>query len=158
MRDETAERLAINDLICRFFQSFDEKDWTAMRDCLADRVLTDYSSFRAVPPAEIEGERYVEQRRAALSTLAMQHNFLNLRVEIDGDAAAARCNYIIYRFAPDHDGSGDDFFHSYGHYKLALARRDGRWRIGGITQVLLRNHGNAELHGATRSQDNTRNA
>jgi hypothetical protein len=150
------DKLACNDLLCRFFQSFDEKDWTAMRRCLADEVYTDYSSFRDVAAGTIGGDRYVEQRRAALNELDMQHNFLNLAVDTSGDTATARCNYIIHRFHPSFAGASDQFFHSYGHYHFGLQRGADGWRIASITQVLLRNHGNREIHGATRSANNTR--
>ncbi len=149
-------KLACNDLLCRFFQSFDEKDWTAMRACLCDEVFTDYSSFRDVPAGTIRGDRYVEQRRAALSALDMQHNFLNLAVAVAGETAEARCNYIIHRFDPAFDGANDRFFHSYGRYIFGFRRAADGWRIARITQNLLRNHGNPEIHGATRLQDNTR--
>lgn len=151
------DRDAINDLLCRFFQSFDEKDWPAMRACLADTVWVDYSSFRDVAPGEISGDRYVAQRKAALSALEMQHNFLNLRVDVEGDTAAAWCNYLIHRFQPNFDGAADGFFHSYGRYEFAFAREEAGWRIGRIRQILLQNHGNPEIHGATRAVENTRN-
>ncbi|MGB0554906.1 MAG: nuclear transport factor 2 family protein [Alphaproteobacteria bacterium] len=151
-----ADRDALNDLLCRFFRSFDEKDWKAMRSCLADTVWTDYSSFRDVEPEEISGDRYVAQREAALSALDMQHNFLNLRAEIDDASARGWCNYIIHRFHPDFDGRNDAFFHSYGCYEFGFLQVDDEWRISAIRQILLRNHGNLEIHGATRSVENTR--
>jgi hypothetical protein len=155
MADPTIDTLAINDLLTRFFQAFDDKNWTMMRDCLCEEVFTDYSSFRQVPPATISAGTYVEQRRSALQALDMQHNFLNLRVESDAAAgtATARCNYIIHRFHPSFDGLNDHYFHSYGHYLFAFARTGGRWRISRITQHLLRNEGNREIHGATRTRD-----
>jgi len=145
---------AINDLLCRFQQSFDEKDWDMMRDCLADRLYTDYSSFRDVLAAEMDGDRYVAQRKAALGHLAMQHNFLNLRVTVIGAAARARCNYVIHRFLLN--GGPDDYFHSYGTYHFGFERAGGSWVINHITQTLLKNIGDPEIHGATRTENNTR--
>lgn len=157
MSDPIAHKLSINDLLTRFFQSFDDKNWPAMRDCLCNEVFTDYSSFRDEPASTISGDRYVEQRRTALQALDMQHNFLNLRVELSAsaEAATARCNYIIHRFHPSFDGVNDHYFHSYGHYFFVFANVRGTWKISRITQTLLRNHGNREIHGATRTQDNT---
>lgn len=155
--NETESKLAIQDVLCRFFQSFDDTDWTAMRSCLCDDVFVDYSSFRDVPPALISGDRYVEQRRAALGHLDMQHNFLNLHTTITGtDTAKARCNYLIHRFHPVHDGSAPRYFHSCGHYDFGLRKTSEGWRLSSIVQVLLRNWGDPEIHGATRSADNTR--
>jgi len=154
----TADRFAIHDLVCRFQQAFDDRDWPAMRACLAERVFVDYSSFRAVPGGEITGDRYVAQREAALSALDMQHNFLNLRVSVDGDRAHGRCNYAIHRFHPDFPARAGGFFHSYGHYVFGFVRGADGWRIDRIEQHLLRNHGDPEIHGATRSAGNTRHA
>lgn len=151
------DRDAINDVLCKFFRSFDTRDWTAMRECLCDRIWTDYSSFRDVAPGEISGDRYVAQREAALAALDMQHNFLNLQIEGGGNTAAAWCNYIIHRFHPEFDGQDDGFFHSYGRYEFGFSRKEGQWAIRRIRQILLRNQGNPEIHGATRRIDNTRN-
>lgn len=148
------DRWALHDLVCRFQQSFDTKDWPLMRACLADRLWCDYSSFRAVPADWIEADRYVRQRETALSHLAMQHSFLNLRVNAAPDGAEGRCNYVIHRFHPEHSTERPLFFHSYGHYRFGFARG---WRIASITQVLLKNWGDPELHGATRSVDNVKN-
>jgi 3-phenylpropionate/cinnamic acid dioxygenase small subunit len=153
---ELIDTLHIHNLLCRFMQSFDDKDWQQMRACLHDTVFCDYSSFRNVPPAAIPAERYVAQRRAALSALDLQHNFTNLRVEVQGDRASARCNYIIHRFHPNFTGAADEFFHSYGHYEYTLRRIVNAWKIDRIAQYLLKNHGNPELHGATRSVDRSR--
>jgi hypothetical protein len=154
MSDPATHKLAINDLLTCFFQAFDDKDWWMMRDCLCDEVFTDYSSFRDVRPSTISGDTYVEQRRAALQALDMQHNFFNLRVDVDegAETATARCNYSIHRFHPSYDGLSPHSFHSCGHYLFAFAIVCGNWRISRITQNLLRDHGDREIHGATRAQ------
>jgi hypothetical protein len=147
--DPVAHTLAIHDLLTRFFQAFDDKAWPALRACLCDEVFTDYSSFREVQAAMISADTFVEQRRMALQALDMQHNFLNLRVELDSAAVAAtaRCNYIIHRFQPSLDGD-DRYFHSYGHYLFAFVNVTGRWSISRINQHLLRNQGERQIHGA----------
>jgi hypothetical protein len=155
---------AVSDLLARLFQAFDDKDWPMLRDCLCDDVFADYSSFRGVPPETMAADAYVEQRRTAVHTLDMQHNFSNLRVQPGADAtvATARCNYVIHRFHPSVDGRsgsprpGDQFFHSYGHYVFGLTHAAGAWRISRITQQLLRSHGNREIHGATRARPEPR--
>ena len=41
---DALDHIAINDILCRFFLAFDERDWTAMEKCLAPEVFIDYSS------------------------------------------------------------------------------------------------------------------
>ena len=150
MTDRTAHVLAINDLLTRFFQAFDDKDWRMTRICLCDELFIDYSSFRGVPASAVTGDQYVALRQIALQALEMQHNFLNLRVELDAaaESATARCNYIIHRFPSLADGGSDRYLHSYGHYLFAFARIGDAWRIARITQKLLRNQGDREIHPA----------
>jgi 3-phenylpropionate/cinnamic acid dioxygenase small subunit len=150
MSDATTHRFAINDLLARFFQAFDDKNWRAMRACLCDELFADYASFRGVPASMMPADEYVAQRRTALQALDMQHNFLNLQVEVAADAstATARCNYIVHRFHPSFDGVNDHHFHSYGHYLFAFANVRGAWRIARITQRALRSQGRRELHPA----------
>jgi len=156
MLDTAHHTLAISAVLARFFQAFDDKNWTMMRECLCDEVFADYSSFRNVPAATISADTYVEQRREALQYLETQHNFLNLRVELDPwtQTAAARCNYVIHRFAATAP-AGDQYFHSYGHYCFTFLAVSGDWKISHIVQHLLRNHGNPDIHGATRSRGTT---
>lgn len=155
MCDHVIHKLSISDLLTRFFQAFDDKNWTMMRDCLCDEVVTDYSAFRGGAPATITRERFVEQRRTSLEPLDMQHNFLNLRVELDraATAATARCNYMNHRFQMSLDGRNDHYFHSYGHYVFGVVNVHGTWKIASITQTLLRSQGKREIHGALRARD-----
>jgi hypothetical protein len=143
---ELAARLEIHELVCRFMQAFDEKDWSLLRACLADTVFCDYSSLRGTPPGEEDADAYVAKRKEALSTLAMQHSFSNLQVEVHEGGARGRCNFVIHRFAQDFDGTPGTFFHTYGHYRFDFSREPEGFRIRGITQVVLRNHGNPGIH------------
>jgi len=142
------DTIEVNRLLYRFMQSFDEKDWHTMRLCLCDSVFCDYSSFRGTPAGEIVAEEYVARRRSALSELAMQHNILNVNVDVDGDRANARCNYVIHRFRLEAAGSAGEFFHSYGRYVFDLRRDTGEWKIAAIEQILIANRGNPAIHGA----------
>jgi SnoaL-like domain len=153
--DSVRHEIAINDLLTRFFRAFDEKDWSTLRDCLCDRVFTDYSSFRGEPASTISGDEYVEQRRVALEELDTEHDFLDLSVESGADAewATARCDYVVLRFHSSFDGANDQYFHSYGRYRFGCAKIGGAWKIARITQSLLRNEGNREIHGATRTRN-----
>jgi hypothetical protein len=142
-----AARQESHDLVCRFMQAFDDRDWGLLRACLADSVFCDYSSLRGTPPGEEDADAYVARRRQALGALAMQHSFSNLQVELHPGGASGRCNFIILRFAADFDGTPNSFFHSCGHYRFDFSRGPDGFRIRGITQVVLRNHGNPEIHG-----------
>ena len=136
----------IHDLLCRFYQAFDTHDWPLLGECIADRVRTDYTSFRGTPEAVVDREHYVLLRRTALSTLRMQHNFSNLRIITNNGQIQGRCNYMIYRFAPDTETHAGSYFHSFGHYIFDFELHAQGWQISGITQCLLINQGDSTLH------------
>src|SRR5262249_11687691 len=142
----------LHDLLSRFFQAFDEKDWLLMRACLCDEVYADYSSFRGIPAALMPRDEYVEGRRSALQALDMQHNFSNLRVELDAaeETAMARCNYTIHRFLPSYADGNDHYFHSYGFYFFTCSRDSGQWKIARITQKVLHSQGRRQLQNGVR--------
>jgi 3-phenylpropionate/cinnamic acid dioxygenase small subunit len=145
----TSKVAEINDLLFRFAASFDEKNWEEMRAILADVIYCDYSSLRGVPPGPVSGADYVEQRVTSLAGLDTQHDLTNVRVAVGGDAATARCNFVIRRFAELSQTASDNFFHSYGHYLFGLRRDAGRWKISAITQVVLRSRGTPDIHRGT---------
>ena len=140
------DSLAIQDLIFRFMRSFDDKDWDAMKDCLVENPYCDYSSFRGTPASHLSREDYIQQRRSTLSDLKMQHNISNLTLVSRATSVEIQCNYAIFRFHPDFNGSRDHFFHSYGRYKFSVLSTTQGWVISEITQNLLTNDGALELH------------
>lgn len=139
--------MQINDVLCRFFLSFDRRDWPAMVECLAPQVAIDYSSSGREQPTTMSGQDFVSRRQNAVDKLAKHHSFSNLLITQGADerTVSARCNYLILRFDPA--GSDEDFFHSCGSYEFELVEIEGDWKISSIKQDALRSWGNASLHG-----------
>ncbi len=152
MNSQCSRRTEIEELLFRSMRSFDDKDWDAMRECLAESIHCDYSSFRGTPPGDIARDDYIGQRAIALAALKTQHNLSNLSIEGTETHAEAICNYAILRFAPDFDGTPARFFHSYGQYQFGVVMTDNQWRIISIRQSLLVSDGNPELHAGARSK------
>jgi len=141
---------AIQEVLFRFMRAFDNKEWNDLHEYLLETIHCDYSSFRAEKPAEIERNAYIAKRKSDLSELKTQHNLSNLSININGKLAEVKCNFAIYRFHPAFQGSKEHCFHSYGQYQFGLHEEDSGWKISSITQKLLINDGNPELHGVTR--------
>jgi hypothetical protein len=145
---DALDHIAINDVLCRFFLAFDERDWAAMEACLATEVFIDYASSGREQPSTMSGAEFVQRRCNAVDTLAKHHSFSNLLLTRDGDGAKGRCNYLILRF--DRDFKGEDFYHSCGAYEFLFAKAETGWKITSITQRALRSWGNRQLHGGSR--------
>jgi nuclear transport factor 2 (NTF2) superfamily protein len=140
------KRFAVLELLFHFMRTFDEKDWAGMEACLTQMVYCDYSSFRGEPPAMVARENYSAKRKAALSALITQHNLSNITMAPKGKSIDVQCNFTILRFQPDFKEEKGDYFHSYGRYQFTVVRRGPIWHITSITQHILRNEGNPQLH------------
>lgn len=147
------DHIAINDVLCRFFLAFDERDWAAMETCLAREVFIDYASSGREPPSTMSGADFVQRRRDAVDNLAKHHSFSNLVLSNKPEGVRGRCNYLILRFDCEFKGAGEDFYHSCGAYELRFGKAEGLWKITSITQKALRSWGNRQLHGGTRKVD-----
>ena len=146
---DALDHMAINDLLCRFFLAFDERDWTAMANCLAPEVFIDYSSSGREEPGTMPSAEFVQRRRDAVDTLAKHHSFSNLLLWKE-NGVRGRCNYLILRFDRDFRGKGEEFYHSCGAYEFLFNKAQSSWKISSITQRALRSWGNRQLHGGTR--------
>jgi SnoaL-like domain len=148
-----SDHIAINDVLCCFFLAFDERDWTAMANCLAPEVFIDYSSSGREQPGTMSSAEFAQRRRNAVDTLAKHHSFTNLLLSKEADGVRGRCNYLILRFDRDFRGEGEDFYHSCGAYEFLFGKAKGLWKITSITQRALRSWGNRQLHGGTRKAE-----
>jgi len=138
-------------LVKIFFDSFDSKDWSQMKNCLADELELDYSSFRGTPPYISSSEEYIEKRTIGMQGLQTKHHSSDYKVTNSGEEYHCTCQFKIKRFAESWTEQGDDYFHSYGKYEIGLSKIEGRLRIFRIKQILDRNEGNPQIHGAFRT-------
>jgi SnoaL-like protein len=147
---EASDYIGIQDVLCRFFLAFDERDWQVMTSCLAPEIFVDYSSSGREQPGTMSAAAFVQRRRDAVDALAKHHSFSNLLLTKGSGAAKGRCNYLILRFDREFKGPGEDFYHSCGSYEFSFSKTAGLWKITSITQRALRSWGNTQLHGGSR--------
>ncbi|MEZ5274073.1 MAG: nuclear transport factor 2 family protein [Ilumatobacteraceae bacterium] len=123
-----ADRLAVEEVLYRFADGLDRRDWAQYRAVFTDEIDLDYSSYR---PTSIgtSGRLTTGWRAAALfpGLDATQHTITNPIVELDGDRAShppyVRADHV-YVGAP-----GGDIYTLGGYYDDGLVRTDGGWRI-----------------------------
>ncbi len=136
-----ADLHAIQNLLARFANSFDLKDWDALCNCLSDTIYTDYSDLRGTPPEQMSNQRYAELRRIALQELQTHHLSGNTEIELDGDAANAKVSTIIFR--KNKDGQT---LHTHCLYQFGLSKSSGQWLINSIVQKVFWSDGQTAIH------------
>jgi hypothetical protein len=149
MTESLVIRQGVVDAVSYLCRAFDERDWIAMRLCLADILTTDYSSFRGTPPARLTAEEFIRLRQNGLAGLRTQHLCFNHLVTSEAERAHCRCDFIIHRWPEQ--AADARFFHTYGYYGYGLVSiAEDRWLIESITQSAVHSEGSPELHGAHR--------
>jgi hypothetical protein len=132
---------AIRQLVARFANSFDLKDWPALAECLADELETDYSDLRGSPAETMSRERFLHLRHSALQALRTHHLTGNVEIKLNQNEAEARVSMVIYRRA-----ESGEIFNTHCLYMLGLERVASRWVINSIVQKVLMSDGERRIH------------
>jgi hypothetical protein len=131
-------------VISRFANSFDLKDWDALRSILADQVDVDYSDLRGTRET-LAREEYVALREAALQDIDTHHMLSNTEISIGHDSAHCIASGVIFR------RKDEEHFDSHVIYRFGLTKSVSSWRISSIKQSVLWNEGNSDIHAGART-------
>lgn len=134
------DKIPIQELIARFANSFDLKDWSGLESCFTESIDTDYSDLRGTPPETVTAKDYVKSRREALDHLKLHHLVSNYEIDFtDANTSTCRASMVVWR------KSDEEEFTSHCVYTFQI-KKDSNWLISGITQKLLWNEGNSSVH------------
>ncbi|MBI3172470.1 MAG: nuclear transport factor 2 family protein [Chloroflexi bacterium] len=135
------DKVLIQELVARFANRFDMKDWNGLQDCFTTSLYTDYSDLRGTPPQTLPASEYVRLRREALDYLKLHHLISNYEVDFtDLNTATCRASMVVWRM------SEEEMFSTHCQYLFNLTKTEAGWKISGITQKVLWNEGAASIH------------
>lgn len=132
---------ALQQLVARFANSFDLKDWARLERCLAPELHTDYSDLRGTPPERMSSSRFVELRRAALQELQTHHLAGNVEIEGSGSVGTVKASMAIYR-----RNAQGEVLNTHCLYTFGVARTNVTWTINSIVQKVFINNGQTAIH------------
>ena len=120
-----ADRLAITDVVIRYFELVDAKDWDRF-----DEVLTDDTTARWTADAVVQGrDKLVDATRHMIGSdeIVTYHHVAAMAPTVDGDTAevTARVRAMHYGQGP-REGT---FYESFGIQPTTLVRTADGWRI-----------------------------
>lgn len=132
---------ALQQLVARFANCFDLKDWDGLCRCLADELYTDYSDLRGTPPETMSKERFVALRRAALHDLQTHHLAGNLEIEAGETKAKLKVSMAIYR-----RNQVGEILNTHCIYFLETEQTKDGWVISSLIQQVFINDGQIGIH------------
>ena len=119
---EVADRFDVAEVLSRYAQGLDTRDFELVRACFTGDAVIAYSSLPAFPggfPA------FLEHTRATVLQLAStQHLIGNHIITVDGDSAPCNSSVLASRYAASNDN-----WTTAGRYDDVLARTPDGWRI-----------------------------
>jgi ketosteroid isomerase-like protein len=122
---ELADRLAINDVVVRYFELVDAKAWDDMHE-----VFTEDTTARWTPEVLVQGREKIvaaTQHMIASDEIVTYHHVAAMTPVVDGDTAA-----VTVRVRAMHHGVGPregKFYESLGVQPTRLVRTPEGWRI-----------------------------
>jgi hypothetical protein len=122
------EKDRIIDVINRLFIGTDRRDWQAVKECFADRVLFDMTSMAGGEPVTMTPQQIVDGWEEGLREVkAIHHQAGNYLVTVMGDEALAFCYGVaLHHLTGEARGTTRRFV---GSYDLYLTREGDSWRI-----------------------------
>ena len=133
MISETSDKLAIMEIKSLWGEALDNKDWALLLSLFTDEVDTDFSTY-GIQPQKIPNSELIKSfvsgtfKRKELKT---QHLYTNFRIEVKGDHAISKCNFIGQHFIKDFEGGEE--CNLRGEYIDELIRTENGWKINKIT-------------------------
>ena len=132
---------ALQELVARFANSFDLKEWDRLGQCLADTLYADYSDLRGTPPETMSRDKFVQLRRSALQELQTHHLAGNLEIDLTEGSANLKVSMVICR-----RNQAGEMLNTHCLYFLGAEQGEGGWRINSIRQRVLMSDGQAGVH------------
>lgn len=129
----------IINVLSKFANSFDLKDWDRLAETLAESIECDYD-LRGVSEC-VSKQEFVSSRKIALNHLKTQHLFSNFEILSDNEKASCRLNAIIFR-----QNDQGIYFNSHVIYQFHLLQINHQWKINKIKQSILWNEGDSSIH------------
>jgi 3-phenylpropionate/cinnamic acid dioxygenase small subunit len=141
------DELAVCDVLYRFAEGIDLRDFELYRSVFTDEIEVDYSSHRRGSAGRMRADDWVERARRRFTALdATQHVMSNPRVTVDGDTAICSM-YVVAHHHHHRLGSRADSYTLGGRYVDLLIRTGGRWRISRLALQVWWSQGNPALVG-----------
>jgi 3-phenylpropionate/cinnamic acid dioxygenase small subunit len=122
---QLADRVEINDLLLRYAQALETKDWELLSTCFTDDARVDYSASGGVHGTREQAIEFLSQTMPLFS--ATFFVITNAQIAIDSDGASGRTHFETTMLLGE-KGSAS-YLVAAGYYVDKFRRTGAGWRI-----------------------------
>lgn len=142
------ESVGIIRSVVELFVATDERNWSKVETCFADRVVLDMTSMIGGEPQERSGREIAEAWRIGLEPIDhVHHQVSNFLVDRTSTDASVSCYGISYHHRNISNPDNTRTF--VGTYDIHLVKTSSGWRIDRFCFKLKFITGNQQLESAT---------
>jgi 3-phenylpropionate/cinnamic acid dioxygenase small subunit len=129
------DKQALHELLVSYAWACDDRDWARYRSVFTDDATIDYTGAFGRSGRRDEIAAWIEELMGGPTLEHTQHMLSNFYVELDGDRAAGRVNYLN----PDvfSRPEGRSLLVNGGIYRFEAVRTDAGWRLSSLTARIL---------------------
>ena len=120
-----ADKVEIMELLSRYAQHVDERDYDALDAIFVPGAVIDFSNNEGARDTYPEIKAYLRESLSIFA--AIQHYQTNFAIDVDGDVATGR-NYVFTQMISIVDGA-DQLLADGGFYDTTFVRTPDGWRI-----------------------------
>ncbi len=129
------DKQALQDLLVSYARSCDDRNWDRYRSVFTPDAMIDYTAAYGRAGRRDEIADWIEMIMSAPALECTQHLLTNFEVEIAGDRAFGRVDYLN----PDvfARAGGRELLVNGGCYRFEAARLDAGWRLNKLVARIL---------------------
>jgi hypothetical protein len=138
--------------IATMLNAIDALDWSTVRAAFASRVAVDYTSLFGGSAETLATDALLERWRGLLPGFEATQHLIGpvIVTENGGEVATAEAQARGYHYVSGAEGGV--VWMAAGRYRFAMERREGEWKIAGITFQLAYQEGNLAMPGIAQAR------
>lgn len=142
--NELFDRELIKEVVIRLFVHTDDRNWSGVRECFADKVVFDAQSLTGEAAQTVPASFIISGWEVGLEGVhALHHQVGNFLISVQNGSAEVFCYGTALHYLPNDSGRNTRTF--VGSYDLHLVKLNGDWKIDGFRFNLKFVEGNLNL-------------
>ena len=144
METTATQKQAIQEVVTAIFVSSDERNWAAVENAFAPKVLLDYTSMAGGDPATLTPHQITDSWKSVLPGFQHTHHMIsNFEIEVEGTEATVSHYGNAQHYL--NVENGEDLWSVVGTYGHHLVLTEKGWKVDRMTFNLKYMKGNMDL-------------
>lgn len=143
-------RMNLEEVIYHLFIAVDSRDWKAVKECFADRLLLDYSSMNGQPAVELTADEMIAGWKTVLPGFSFTHHQLGNMLTKDEETVGTVFCYGTASHYLEHEKG--NVWIVVGSYDFELAKNNSNWKVTKMRFNFKYQEGNKELPAAASAR------